>query len=330
MKAIVYTTYGPPAVLQLKNLPRPNPGSDEILVRVFASTVNRTDCAMLRAKPFIMRFVTGLFRPKKIIPGTDFAGRIEAVGDGIRSFKVGDRVFGFDDNGLSSKAEYLVINESKGIDLVPRGVSYEEAAASIEGAHYAYNFINKVELKEGDWVLINGATGAIGSAMLQLVKYFGAQVTAVCNTKNIKKIRSLGADRVIDYLNEDFTKDKQKYNFVFDTVGKSSFAQCRSLLQPRGVYISSELGWMAQNVFLALITPLFGGKKVAFPVPTNTKKSVLLVKELMKKGQFKPLIDRTYRLEEIVEAYEYVETGMKTGNVVVKIGESSSKPQPGG
>jgi len=319
MKAIVYTNYGPPDVLQLKEVEKPVPADNEVLVKVHATTVNRTDCANLRAKPFFMRLVIGLLRPNKPIPGTDFAGEIEAVGKDVKSFKVRGKVFGFDDQVLSSQAEYLTLPEDKGLVTIPENISYEQAAASSEGAHYAYNFINKVNLESGERFLVNGATGAIGSAALQLLKAFGVDVTAVCNTKNLELVKSLGADRVIDYEKEDFTHQDQKYDFIFDAVGKSSFAKCKPLLNPGGVYISSELGWMYQNIFFALITPIFGNKKVIFPTPVDIKASLLLIKKLIEQGKFNAVIDRRYPLEQIADAYKYVETGQKTGNVVITI-----------
>ena len=319
MKAIVCTKYGSPDVLQLKEVEKPTPKDNEVLIKIHATTVNRTDCAILRAEPFISRFVTGIFKPKKPILGTEFAGKIEAVGKNVTSFKVGDKVFGFDDNGSGSHAQYMTISEDKALTTIPRNMTYEQAAASTEGAHYAYNFIKKVNLKSGQKVLVNGATGAIGSAAVQFLEYFGVNVTAVCNTKNMELVKSLGANEVIDYTKEDFTKDDQTYSFVFDTVGKSSFAKCKPLLQPGGVYISSELGYMAQNLFLALITPIIGNKKVIFPIPTDCRGSVLFIKKLIEQGKFKAVIDRKYPLEQIVEAYRYVEKGQKTGNVVITV-----------
>ncbi len=323
MKAIVCTKYGPPDVLQLKEVEKPVPKDNEVVIKVCATTVNRTDCATLRAKPFFARLFTGIFKPKKQIPGTEFAGIIEAVGKNVTSLKAGEKVFGFDDRGLGSHAQYMTIAEDKVLTTIPRNITYEQAAASTEGAHYAYNFINKVNIKSGQKVLVNGATGAIGSAAVQLLKYFDVNVTAVCNTENIELVKSLGADKVIDYTKEDFTKDEAKYNFVFDTVGKSSFAKCKPLLQPGGIYISSDLGYLAQNVFLPLITPiikpLIGNKKTVFPFPTDIKRTVLLIKKLIEEGKFKAVIDRKYPLEQIVDAYKYVETGQKTGNVVITL-----------
>lgn len=318
MKAIVYTKYGSPDVLQLKEVEKPVPQDYEVLIRVHATTVNRTDCATIRAIPFFMRIITGLFKPKKQIPGTEFAGEIEAVGKNVSSLKAGDKVFGFDDQGSGSHAQYMTIKEDNVI-IIPDNISYKQAAASSEGAHYAYNFIKKVDLKKGQNVLVNGATGAIGSAAVQLLKYFNVNVTAVCDTKNIELVKSLGANKVIDYTKGDFTKDKQKYDFVFDTVGKSSYFKCKHLLQPGGVYISSDLGYMAQNIFLPLITPMIGNKKTIFPTPTDIRGSILLIKSLIEQDKFKAVIDRELPLEQIVEAYKYVEKGQKTGNVVITV-----------
>ena len=319
MKAVIYTKYGSPDVLQLIEVEKPIPLDNEVLIIVKATTVNRTDCAQLRAKPFIMRFLTGLFKPKRPILGTVFAGKIEAIGKGVVSFKVGDDVFGLDDVGLNSHAQYMTLSVDKALTTIPEKITYEQAAASTEGEHYAYNMINKVNLEGGQLVLVNGATGAIGSAAVQLLKYFGADVVAVCNTKNLELVKSLGADKVIDYTKEDFTKEDHKYDYIFDTVGKSTFAKCKPLLKPGGVYISSEAGAMAQNIFLALFTAIFCEKKVKFPIPIDIKGSVLLIKKLMEQDIYKPVIDRVYALEEIKEAYRYVETGQKTGNVVITV-----------
>lgn len=264
-----------------------------------------------------MRFFTGLFKPKKPVPGTDFAGIVESVGKDISLFKAGDRIFGFDDGGISSKAEYLTISEDRAIGIIPSNVSYTEAAASMEGAHYAYNFINKVKIEQGQRILVNGASGAIGSAMVQLLKYMGINVTAVCDTDRMDMVKSLGADRVMDYTKMDFTKTGEHYHYVFDAAGKSSFGKCKALLEKGGAYISSELGEYSQNPFLALLTPMTGDKTVKFPFPSNIKRSLILVKKLLEEGKFKPVIDRTYPLEKIAEAYQYVEKGNKTGNVLI-------------
>jgi NADPH:quinone reductase-like Zn-dependent oxidoreductase len=322
MKAIIFSKYGPPDVLQIKEVEKPVPGDDEVLIKVRATTVNRTDSATIRARPFFMRIFTGIFKPKKQIPGTEFAGEIEAVGRSVSSLKRGDKVFGFDGQGSKSQAQYLTIQENKTV-IIPDNISYEQAAASSEGAYYAYSCIKKVDLKKGQNALIYGATGAIGSAAVQLLKYFDINVTAVCETKNIELMRSLGADNVIDYIKEDYTKDEQKYDFIYDAVGKSSFFKCNHLLQEGGIYISSDLGYMAQNIFLPLITPLIksliGNKKTVSPFPIDFRESLLFIKKLIEQGKFKAVIDREYQLDQIVEAYEYVEKGQKTGNVVITI-----------
>ncbi len=319
MKAITRNQYGPPEVLQLTETEKPNPAANEILIKVYAATVNRTDCGILTGKPVVIRLFTGLSRPKTVTTGTDFAGLVEATGSEVTQFKPGDRVFGFDDNGLASHAEYLTITTKKGIAIIPGSISFEQGAASLEGAHYAYNFINKVKLKTGDKVMVNGSTGAIGSALVQFLKYQGAYVTATCNTKNLELIKSLGVDRIIDYTREDFTKDKEKYHYVFDAVGKSTFGRCKRLLLPNGIYISSEPGPGSQNPFLAIITPISGGKKVVFPIPTNIPRSMKYISDLLEKDKFKPVIDRKYSLDQTPEAFKYVASGQKTGNAVILI-----------
>ena len=319
MLAVTRTKYGPPELLRIKEVDKPTPKGNEVLVRVYATTVNRTDCSILWGKPFLIKFATGLFKPKSPIPGTDFAGRVEAIGKNVQSFKVGDRVWGFNDQGLASHAQYMTIREDKALSIIPDHISYEQAAASPEGAHYAYNCITKIKLEAGQKVLVNGASGAIGSSAVQLLKHFGIDVTAVCNTKNLALVKSLGADRVIDYTKEDFTRDDQKFHFILDTVGKSTFGKCKPLLLPGGVYISSELGPRWENIYLPIITAITGGKKVIFPVPVNIKRSIALIKNLLEQGKFKPVIDRKYPLEKIAEAYNFVVTGQKTGNVVISL-----------
>jgi len=321
MLAVVSDKYGPPDVLELKQVKRPEPKDHEVLVKVYATTVNRTDTALARAVPFLIgRLMSGLLKPREPIFGSEFAGEIVAFGDAVTAFNIGDQVFGFNGNGFGSHAQYMTISAEGTLVTIPKGVTYEKAAASTEGAFYGYNFINKVNLKKGSQVLVNGATGGIGSATVQLLKHMGADVTAVCQGKHRELVTSLGASKVIDYTTEDFTKMDHTFDFVFDSVGKSSFGACRPLLKPKGIYISSELGAMAQNIFLPLITPLFAGKKVLFPLPLDCKGCLLLFQKLLEEGQFDPVIDRSYPLEQIVEAYQYVEQGQKIGNVVITVG----------
>lgn len=317
MRAIVNTEYGPPEIVKLIEVDKPVPRDNEILIKVHATTVNRTDCGFRSAKYFLSRLFSGLFRPKFKTLGCEFAGEIEAIGKDVTSFITGDRVFGYNDKKCGAHAEYITIAEKDAITTIPGNLTFEEAAPITEGAHYALCDIRAANIKNGQNVMIYGATGAIGSAAVQLLKYFGAKVTAVCNTKNIELIKSLGADKVVDYTKQDFTKTDQTFDFVFDAVGKSSFGQCKSLLNKRGVYISTELGKNSENIFLAIITPMLGGKKVLFPIPTIHKEDVIFLKKLVETNEFKPLIDRHYSLEQIVEAYRYVESGQKTGNVVI-------------
>jgi NADPH:quinone reductase-like Zn-dependent oxidoreductase len=312
-------------VVRIAAAPQPIVNDNEVLVKIHATTVNRTDCAYRAAKPvIIMRLLTGLIRPRVTILGNEFAGVVEAVGSGVTSFEVGDRVFGYNEGPFGAHAEYMSMPEHGSIATMPANLTFEEAAPSTEGSHYALSFIRKARIQAGQDVLVYGATGAIGSAAVQLVKSLAANVTAVCDTDNVELVWGLGADRVIDYTVEDFTKDEQTYDVVIDSVGKSSFGRCKRLLKPGGVYLSSELGPFSQNPILALATPLLGGKKVMFPIPKHDQEMVSHLKELIESGQFKPVIDRRYPLDQIVEAYRYVETGRKIGNVVINVEPSTS------
>ena len=319
MKAIVYTKYGPPEVAKLMEVSKPIPKDNEVLVKVCASTVNRTDSGFRSAEYFISRFWSGLLRPKYQILGCEFAGIIEEIGKNVTTFKKGDKVFGYNDKTCGGHGEFLTISENDAITILPNNLNFDEAAPITEGAHYALNNIKASKIENGQNVLVYGATGAIGSAAVQLLKHFGTKVTAVCNTKNVELVKSLGADIVIDYQTQDFTKTENKFHFIFDAVGKSSFRQCKPLLNEKGIYISTELGRNAENIFFALTTPIWGGKKVLFPIPTINKEDVIFLKGLVEKGEYKPVIDRHYKLDQIVEAYKYVETGQKTGNVIIEI-----------
>ena len=317
MKAVVHTKYGPPEVLKLKEVEKPNPKENEVLIKVYATTVTRTDCGFRSAEYFISRFWSGLLKPKYQTLGCEFAGVIEEVGKDVTSFKIGDKVFGYNDSKFGAHAEYMTLAENEAITKIPGNLSLEEAAPITEGAHYALCDIRAAKVISGQNVMIYGATGAISSAAVQLVKYFGANVTAVCSTQNVELVKSLGADVVVDYTKQDFTKIDQTFDFVFDAVGKTSFGRSKPLLKDKGIYISTELGKNAENIFLALITPLFGGKKVLFPIPSISKEDIIFLKSLVEAGKFKPVIDRRYKLEQIVEAARYVETGQKTGSVVI-------------
>lgn len=319
MKAAIHTKYGPPEVVKLMEIDKPVPKKNEILIKVIATTVNRTDCGFRSAQYFVSRFFSGLLRPKFKTLGNEFAGVIEAVGKKVTSFTIGDKVFGYNDYKFGAHAEYMILAEDEAIAKMPENLTFIEAAPLTEGGHYALCDIRAAKVKSGQNVMVYGASGAIGSAAVQLVKQIGAKVTAVCNSKNVELLKSLGADQVIDYMQQDFTKTEQKFDFIFDAVGKSSFGKCKPLLTQRGIYISTELGKNGENLFFALTTPLFSKKKVLFPIPTISKEDVIFLKGLAESGKYQPVIDREYKLEQIIEAYKYVESGQKTGNVVIKV-----------
>lgn len=318
MKAAVYKKYGSPEVIQIEEIDIPVPKNNEVLIKVIATTVNRTDTGFRSAEYFVSRFWSGLFRPKYKILGCEFAGLVHEVGKDVSNFKKGDRVFGYNDITFGGYAEYITISESDSVALMPANYDYIDAAALTEGSHYALNNIKVSKITKGQNALVYGATGAIGSAAVQLLKYFEINVTAVCNSKNVELVKALGADSVIDYQTQDFTSTDKKFHFIFDAVGKSSYSQCKPLLTGHGIYVSTELGKYGSNIFYALFTPLFGGKKVIFPIPVIDKTIITFIKELAEKGKFKPVIDRLYNFDQIVDAHKYVDSGQKTGNVVVK------------
>jgi NADPH:quinone reductase-like Zn-dependent oxidoreductase len=317
MRAATRSRYGSPDVVRVADVPKPVPGDDEILIRVRATTVNRTDCGYRAGTPFIIRFVAGFPRPRVAILGTEFAGEVEAVGSRVTGFGVGARLCGYSEGSFGAHAEYMTIRPHGLIAAIPVDHTFAQAAPSMEGAHYALGFMRRAKLAAGEDLMVYGATGAIGSAAVQIAKSLGLNVTAVCGTDHVELVRSLGADRVIDYLTEDFTKDHQRYDAVFDAVGKSSFRRCRRLLKPGGIYSSSEVGFLWHGPMLALITPLFRGRKVLFVIPRPDPEGATYLTGLIESGRFTPLIDRTYPLDEIVAAYRYVETGEKIGNVVI-------------
>jgi NADPH:quinone reductase-like Zn-dependent oxidoreductase len=320
MKASVNTTYGPPEVLRIIDVAKPSPKANEVLIKIYATTVNRTDCGFRTPEyPIIIRPMHGLIKPKHTILGSEFAGIVQAIGEQVTTFKIDDEVFGLSTYVFGAHAEYICIDEHKAITQKPRNMSFTDAAAVGDGAFLALANIKKIDFSTKPKILVNGASGSIGTACVQLAKYYGADITAVCSTKNIDLVKSLGATTVIDYTKEDFTKREESYDVVLDMVGKSSFFKCLPILKPKGIYISSELGYMAQNIFLALFTPFFGGKKVLFPIPKDTKKDMELLRELIEQGNYKAIIDKIYPLENIVEATKYVETGEKTGNVVITL-----------
>jgi len=320
MKAVVYTRYGPPEVLQVKEVERPIPKDGEVLIKVHATTVNRTDCGFRKPEyGFIIRLINGLLRPRKKILGSEFSGEVEAVGKDCTAFKPGDSVFGLSTGRFGTHAEYVCIPEKSSIAIKPAYMSYEEAAAVCDGLMLAMTLIREIDFQGSRRILINGASGSIGSACVQLAKYYGATITAVCNTKNVELVKTLGAEKIIDYTKDDFTGDDQVYDVVIDAVGKSSFFRCKRLLKRGGSYYSTDLGFLAQNVFLSLWTRVFSSKKVRFPIPKESQKDIEFFKEIIEAGKYKAIIDRRYSLDQIVEATRYVETGQKTGNVVITV-----------
>jgi len=319
MKAVVYTKYGSPNVLQHKEVKKTIPKDHEVLIKIIATTVNRTDCGFRNPEYLAVRLVGGLFKPKKHILGSELAGVVEATGQHVKAFKPGDAVFGLSTFNFGTHAEYICIAENKSIIIKPANITFAEAAAVSDGGFLALANIRKIDFSKQPNILINGASGSIGTASVQFAKYFGAKITAVCNTKDFELLKSLGADEVIDYTKEDFTKNGQLYDVVIDAVGKSSFFSCRKILKSKGIYFSTELGYLSQNIFLALITPILGGKKVQFPLPKDHKEDIVFIKELMEAGKYKAVIDRTYPFEQLVDATRYVETGQKVGNVVITI-----------
>jgi len=316
MRAVVHDRYGAPDVLRLEEVDQPEPKDEQVLVKIHATTVNRTDCGFRKAEPFFSRVFTGLRRPKRRILGSELAGKVEAVGAAVSEFEVGDEVFGL---RSGAHAEYVCVRESGPLAHKPAGMTFEEAAAVCDGGSIALASLSKAELRKGRSILIYGASGSIGTAAVQLAKYSDADVTAVCNTKNLELVLSLGADKVIDYTQEDFTKNGETYDVIFDSVGKQSFRRCRRSLKPGGIYIETDLGFMWHVPILALLTRGIGTKRVRLPIPKYTKKDVLFLKELIEAGKYRAVIDRCYPLEDVVEATRYVETEQKTGNVVLTV-----------
>jgi NADPH:quinone reductase-like Zn-dependent oxidoreductase len=323
MRAVVCDRYGPPEVLRLAEVEQPVPNRDEVLVKVHATTVNRTDCGFRSGTPFVGRFVTGLRRPKWRILGSELAGEVTAVGAGVAEFAVADQVFGLNPWRFGAHAEFVCVPQSAPLAHKPAGVRFEEAAAVCDGAVLALMGLKRVQLREGKSILVYGASGSIGTAAVQLSNVFEADVTAVCNTKNVETLRSLGADHVVDYTQEDFTKNGQTYDVIFDAVGKHSFRRCRASLKRGGTYLATD---HLQNVLLALWTSRIGERKVVFPIPPRyAKEDVLFLKGLIEAGRYRAVIDRCYPLENVVEATRYVETEQKIGNVVLTVDRDRSR-----
>jgi NADPH:quinone reductase-like Zn-dependent oxidoreductase len=317
MRAVVHDRYGPPDVLRLEEVERPVPKEDEVLVRVYATTVTRTDCGLRAARPFFIRGFTGVLRPKESILGMEFAGEVEAVGGAVREFAVNDQVFGL--KGTGANAEWVSVRESACLAHKPKEVNFEEAAAVCDGGCSALSCLAQAGLREGQKIVVYGASGSIGTAAVQVAKRIGAEVTAVCHTENVELVRSLGADYVVDYMHDDFTRKGETYDIIFDAVGKHSFGRCRHALKPEGLYMTTDLGFMWHAPILALVTRWIGDKRVKLGIARYKKEDVLLLKALIEQGRYRPVIDRRYQLEQVVDATKYVESGQKTGNVVLTV-----------
>ncbi len=324
MKAVIYTEYGSADVLQLKEVEKPTPKDNEVLIKVYATTVTTGDVNargfvfVPRGFGFVSRLVFGIGKPQKKILGVEFAGEIKATGRDVTLFQKGDQVFGLDGAGLGAYAEYKCMPETGGLTIKPAKLTYEEAAAIPNGALTALTFLRDLSnIQRGQKVLINGASGSVGCAAIQIAKYFGAEVTGVCSTANMELVKALGADQVIDYTRHDFTESDEIYNIIFDTVGKTSFSGCRKALKQNGLYLAGagglrEFGQMAW-------TSMTGGKKVIAGVSSEHKEDLIFIKELAEAGKIKPVIDRRYPLEQTADAHRYVDNGHKKGNVVITI-----------
>ena len=316
MKAVICDRYGPPEVLRLEDVPRPVPGADQVLIKIRATTVNRSDTETRAGQPPVARLLTGVRRPRYRILGSELAGVVEAVGPAVTEFTAGDEVFGVKAWTFGAHAEYVSMRQGAALAPKPDGIGFEEAAAVCDGVILALMCLRRADIRDGRSILVYGASGSIGTAAVQLSRYFGADVTAVCGTKNLELVKNLGADQAIDYTREDFTRNGQRYDVIFDAVGKHSFGRCRDSLSPGGLYLATDNLF---NLVLAQWTR-FGDKKVIFPIPPRyTKQDVLFLKGLMEAGHYRAVIDRRYPLADAVEASRYVDTGQKTGNVVLTV-----------
>ena len=319
MKAVVQDRYGPPEVLRIAEIDRPTPKADEVLIRVRATTVSQTDTHIRRPDPFVWRLLAGLRRPRWTL-GVEFEGSVEAVGSAVTEFTVGDEVFG-QPGWSGANAEYICVRESAPIAHKPAGITFEEAAAVPDGAQQALAALRVAGVQAGQRVVIYGASGSLGTAAVQLARHMGAHVTAVTGTRHLDAVRSLGPDEVVDYLREDFTRNGPTYDAIIDAVGKGSFSRARRALKPGGVYIATD---GVRNFFWWFWTRFVGDRRLRFASGRRKKADIVFMKELIEAGEYRPVIDRVYPLEQVVEAHRYVETWHKLGNVVLTIGDAAA------
>lgn len=320
MRAIVHSKYGPPEVLTLAEVPQPTPAADELLVEVHAAGLNRTDTGFRSATPWFARFFTGLRAPRLRILGTEFAGIVTATGDDVDRFAVGDNVFGVRAHGFGTHAEYVCIKQTGPVARMPGSMSFIKGAGVCDGMSLAIGCLRRAKFAATHRILIYGSSGSIGTAAVQIAKRDGAHVTAVCRAEHVELMNQLGADEVIDYTTTDFARSGQLYDIIFDAVGKLSYWKCRRAMKQESVYVSTDLGFMWQNPLLGLASRFLPVEKKAFlPVPPYTQSNVELLKEMWEAGEYRAVIDRTYPLEDVVEATKYVESQQKTGNVVLVV-----------
>jgi NADPH:quinone reductase-like Zn-dependent oxidoreductase len=320
MKAIICTKYGPPEVLQLQDIEKPEPQKNEVLVKVHNTVVSPSDCAFRKGEPFIVRLMYGLKKPRIATLGVEFSGTVEALGKEVTLYRVGDEVFGISVDKFGTTGEYLSIFENKELAIKSPKMSFEDAVGIIDGALTSLVFLRDIaKIEKGQSVLINGASGSVGAYGVQLAKYLGAEVTGVCGSSNVEMVRSLGADKVIDYTKDDFTKRGESYDVIFDAVGKSSFSKCRASLKPQGKYLLTVP--TLKIIFQMLWTSILRGKKAVFSATglRQKKENLVFLRELYDDGKLKSVIDRRYELKDIVEAHVYVETGHKKGNVIINL-----------
>ncbi len=315
MKAVVHDRYGPPEVLRVAEVERPVPHGDEVLVRVRSSSITRSDCGLRNTEYWFSRVFTGLVRPKRKIGGMEFAGVVEEIGSDVTAFAPGDEVFGIKGG---ANAEYICVREAGVIAHKPARLSFEEAGCIADGALSALTMLPALGQLEGRHVVVYGASGSIGTAAVQVAKHLGARVTAVCDTRHVELVRSLGADEVVDYLEEDWTR-RGRYDGVFDAVGKSSFRKVRRALKPGAAYVSADLGFMWHLPLVILATRWLGSRRAKLGIVRYRQQDLVTLRELIDAGEYRPVIDRSYRLEDVVEASRYVETGQKTGNVALTV-----------